>query len=135
MIPDSIGVKHSCCNSFFLVLNNFIRFTLSTLWLILRQNIVTYGNSWSKIIERVHLLFLFLVPAQKLIFLASQFAPHSTLMVNLIKLFRTRKKLLQHECLTPIQSGITLFQILYTGSKKDRDTWVFSFRTSNLNHS
>ena len=31
MIPDSIGVKHSCCNSFFLVLNNFIRFALSTL--------------------------------------------------------------------------------------------------------
>ena len=31
MIPDSIGVKHSCWNSFFLVLNNFIRFILSTL--------------------------------------------------------------------------------------------------------
>ena len=33
-------------------------------------------------------------------------------MMNLIKLFRTRKKLLQHECLTPIKSGITLSQIL-----------------------
>ena len=37
---------------------------------------------------------------------------HSALMVNLIKLFGTRKKLLQHEYLTPIESGITLSQIL-----------------------
>ena len=37
---------------------------------------------------------------------------HSALMVNLIKLCMTRKKLLQHECLTPIESGITLSQIL-----------------------
>ena len=37
---------------------------------------------------------------------------HSTLMVNLIKLFWTRKKLLQHESLTPIKSGITSSQIL-----------------------
>ena len=26
-------------------------------------------------------------------------------------------------------------QNIYTGSKKDRDTWVFRFWTSNLNHS
>ena len=37
---------------------------------------------------------------------------HSTLMVNLIKLLWTRKKLLQHESLTPIKSGITSSQIL-----------------------
>ena len=37
---------------------------------------------------------------------------HSGLMVNLIKLFWKRKQLLQHECLTPIESGITSSQIL-----------------------
>ena len=31
--------------------------------------------------------------------------------VSLIKLFITRKKLLQHESITPIESGVTLSQI------------------------
>ena len=37
---------------------------------------------------------------------------HSTLRVNLIKLFQKRKQLLQHESITPIESGITSSQIL-----------------------
>ena len=37
---------------------------------------------------------------------------HSTLTLILIKLLKTRKKLLQHESLTPIESGITSSQIL-----------------------
>ena len=40
-------------------------------------------------------------------------------MVNLIKLFMTRKKLLQHGCLMPKQSGITLSQILQIQNQKD----------------
>ena len=41
------------------------------------------------------------------------------LMVNLIKLSRTRIKLLQHECITPMESGITLPQILQIQNSKD----------------
>ena len=37
---------------------------------------------------------------------------HSALVVNLIKLFWKRKKLLQHESTTPMESGITQSQIL-----------------------
>ena len=37
---------------------------------------------------------------------------HSALMIILIKLFQKRKQLLQHESITPIESGITLSQIL-----------------------
>ena len=35
MIPDYIGVKHPCCYSFFLVINNFIRFTISVLGIMM----------------------------------------------------------------------------------------------------
>ena len=37
---------------------------------------------------------------------------HSALMANLMNLFQTRKKLLQHESITPIELGITFSQIL-----------------------
>ena len=44
---------------------------------------------------------------------------HSALMLNLIKLFRKRKQLSQHQCLTPIESGITSSQILQIQNSLD----------------
>ena len=44
---------------------------------------------------------------------------HNALLVNLTKLFRKRKQLLQHECLTPIESGITSSQILQIQNQLD----------------
>ena len=40
-------------------------------------------------------------------------------MMNLIKLFRKRKQLLQHECFTPMESGITSSQILQIQNQLD----------------
>ena len=54
----------------------------------------------------------FLTIQKTAIMALTSYEPHSTLMVNLMKLSMTRIKLLQHECLTPMESGITLPQIL-----------------------
>ena len=48
-----------------------------------------------------------------------EISTHSALMVNLIKFFQKRKQLLQHECLTPIESGITSSQILQIQNQLD----------------
>ena len=73
-----------------------------------------YNHNQSKILENDVVLIQYARSP-----LSSKLPNHSALMVILIKLLQERKQLLQHECLTPIESGITSSQILQIQNQLD----------------